>query len=558
MIKVRKSLLISLFCCFSLLCSLAVISFIENTKLLKANAVYSEDIVMVNGASIRLDANRNGIRFATFIPDSYVNSEYFSNYEIGTLFIPKMYLLENESLEHNRTYQGKSPVSAKFDGNIGRLIVDDSFPGGRLFNTVLELTAHTDKAVALNGVIVARSYIKNRADNSITYLNAVERAPAFVAFKGIEAGEESDTLDSYVQHIFGEVINMSVGQAIEPSLVVGGLEDVAVTVSDIPPAESLVSGLAKNDELNEQGAGELELAKIEENQIVGVLEGITTVRLSVLGGKLTKTLTLVIANPQVVFYSSGYKPSGSFTIPIKNASKLEIESDSEKVDAVIPKTPLEKTIIEDSLYSESGGVVNLSKFDLLGSNVSVQGDYILTVTTFDNRVSYVPIYVRSAIDVDFEDDGNDLIGELIFLEGHFVNLNPALRVKVWSGTDENSGGWGYYYDIPKITSEGYGYFSINTEYILALSSANPSMDIKYVWTMAGNTERNVECGYNKEMKSGKWTTATIKVSLEYAKYTSLSRASIAQLTESDYNFEIKIPLSGSAHGIRLFKIYAGA
>ncbi len=161
------------------------------------------DFKMLDEASIKTDADRNGIRFMTFIGNDseQIKEEYWDTHEMGTLFIPKMAMNEGDELKVDGKYSGVSPVVSKFNGKLDNLVQSDDQPSGKIFNAVLDLSSYNTNANALNNKIVARTYIKDTQTDKITYLDAVEVSPALSAGLMIESGNTDQILIQYVDKV---------------------------------------------------------------------------------------------------------------------------------------------------------------------------------------------------------------------------------------------------------------------------------------------------------------------------------------------------------------------
>ncbi len=392
--KTLRTKRIALLLGLSLIC-LSLIAFLQFSQKQRAYAT-SSDFYMIEKASIRLE-ERHGIRFATFIGEDseQANKNYWQSHEMGTLFIPEKYLGDNE-LVLGGSYGGASPVVARFDGNVNNLKSDPAFEGGKLFNAVLELT-DIDCADAFNSEIVARTYVKDTITNEVSYLNAVTKSPAYVAGMEIEADVVDEILDSYVKYV--EIDNPSVfnvGAWVE----VDGLK---TNVKDIPVTYTIEKAPITTPGVYDGEAIDVELVRVLDNgKIEGLNEGDTTITVSALKGKISKSIPLTVSLPQVAFYSSNYTPTGIFTIRAKNVASVKF-NDSELT------------------FTYAGSVVTVNK-SVLGDKLRTEGDYAFTITTTDGAVSTVPVYVREADVVDWREP-SDKIGKLALLEGKITQLN---------------------------------------------------------------------------------------------------------------------------------------
>ncbi len=156
------------FCC--LVASLVLFHYSNKQKVVTVEAATSysaTDFKMLDKGSVRKEPDRNAIRFATFIGNAseQANATYWDGYEMGTLFIPASAMDDEQELTVDGVYSGISPVVALFDGNIEQL-ANLGYGDGKFFISILELSSFSDENI-LNGYVVARTYVKNKATNEV-------------------------------------------------------------------------------------------------------------------------------------------------------------------------------------------------------------------------------------------------------------------------------------------------------------------------------------------------------------------------------------------------------
>ncbi len=349
MAKKRICIILSAIVCF---CMGAVALMHITTGTVDASAAVagfsSTDFKMLDKGSVRKNAEQNGIRFATFIGDNaaQADAEYWDSYEMGTLFIPKKAMAEGQELTIDGTYSGVKPITAVFDGNVNNLTTDNTYTGGKLFNAVLELTDFTANATALNGSIVARTYVKNKSTNQVAYLDAVERAPAYVAAKALDAGEEdtNGVLTTYVSKL---------------------------TVKGIFTSKNLVNNenLPLEWTTNVDGLGlnySTDLGEIIGNQYIPTQDkGIATITATVAGGKIKKTFKVAIFNSSVKLNRQYYAEKDANEIEITDGVTVHRNSTTEMVDFDVMKLGSiiynGKTLLEGYDYVKGTNSVSIEK-----------------------------------------------------------------------------------------------------------------------------------------------------------------------------------------------------
>ncbi len=434
------------------------------------------DFKMIDKASVRLDAEKNGIRFATFIGDESAEASYdfVNDYELGTLFMPKS-LLGEESLELDKDYEGKLPSVAVFDGNVDNLTTDLTYTGGKLFNAVINLTNYTDVEAALNGVMVARTYIKDLATSQVTYLEAVEKAPAYVAAIAID-NEEDDftgTLTSYVQHV--EIVapaNFNLGAWGE------AVEGPKTNVEGIPVVYAFSQGKPTQAGLFGGSMLETDLAKVTaDNKLEGLGEGDCELTVSAAGGEIVAAVPVTVSFPQVAWFGGEFSPAENyFTIRAKNVASIKFGDQT--IDA--SKWTYTETVDHtDSSYNAERKwapheyIIKVKKSDLLGDKITVAGDYAVTIVTNDGFEFDIPVYVRKPLGFTANTDtSNHADIKLMVLEGRLSQFNLA-----GAYFNESNG-----LVIPMLGSN-YGRFNFNSEYVYAFFGVYTTAEkIEFKWS----------------------------------------------------------------------------
>ncbi len=454
MIKKRLCIMLSAIACICM----GLVAFIQlsqvNVDTSAAVSGYSvTDFKMLDKGSVRKNLDQNGIRFATFIGDESAQAAegYWDSYEMGTLFIPKIAMQGNQELTIDGQYSGLSPIIAKFDGDVSRLQQDSTYTGGKLFNAVLELTEFTSEK-ALNGAIVARTYIKNKTTQEVTYCPAVQRAPAAVAATALDAGEEdtNGTLSAYVSNVaIGEVEN----------------QNILVDVNYILNTSVNVDGLSLKY-TSDKGT-------ISGNQFVPDSSGgLATVTVSTAGGKISKTFKIAMLKHEELarqYYAekdANEIVNGSTTIH-RNENSEYMSFNVCNVDKI---TYNGKLLLEDYDYvlNKNTNTVDIEKATL------VAGTRVSNVLKFESAKSgNVSINVKTAMGLDL-----DLPSSVTYNSTKRFDLYSYYSVRdpeVTVDSDGNLGGTLDTYDSgidfydSKYISE---YYDAGMEYLLGQSAAS--------------------------------------------------------------------------------------
>ncbi len=279
MAKRRICVILSLIACICI-GAVALLQFTPNNVSVSAVEYSTSDFKMFDKASVRKET-RNGIRFSTFIGNASAQAAegYWDSYEMATLFIPKDKMTAGQELVVGGTYSGVSPVEAKFDGDTSKLDTIDGYANGKFFNAVLELSDY-DSADAFNGAIVARTYIKNKSTNAISYLDAVEKAPAYVASKALDDAEDDTNgmLSKYTEYI------QISGENVSENLT--AYDEVELT------AVTNVDGLEPNYSAD--------LGTFYGDYYFANEAGYATVTASVAGGRYSKTVNYAVFGAQTL------------------------------------------------------------------------------------------------------------------------------------------------------------------------------------------------------------------------------------------------------------------
>ncbi len=463
--------------CFGMM---ALLTFTPAEASAAVEGYTTTDFKMLDKGSIRKNADSNGIRFATFIGEESAQASYDfeTEYELGTLFLPKAAMEAGDELTIDGTYKnGVKAIAAVFDGDMTNLTSDGTYTDGKLFNAVLELSDFTGNANALNGKIVARTYVKKLADGSISYCDAVERAPAYVAAMAIEASEEdtNNTLSTYVQHVeivAPDVINVGSWGALSTWGQATKL-DLATNVEGINVTYAAKKGLISTPGAYAGSAVQVDLIKLYDadedgavNDIIGLNEGDCFVTAKFAGK--TQDIPVTVSLPQVAFFGKTYVPSGNFTIRAANVATVKYEGatlvagtdytyDADSKTLVIAKS---KIFPSYTPYTD-----NVTSW---GSEANVAAvDKKVEITTTGGAVSTVEVYARQVAKIAFFESGNysynaSKIKELVFLDAKITDynigdlaLNPG-KINAARGA----------LSIGRISdSVAIGYINLNSDYV---------------------------------------------------------------------------------------------
>ncbi len=493
--------------CFGMM---ALLTFTPAEASAAVEGYATTDFKMLDKGSIRKNADSNGIRFATFIGEEseQVSYDFENEYELGTLFLPKAAMEAGDELTIDGTYKnGVKAIAAVFDGNMDNLTTDETYTGGLLFNAVLELSDFTGNANALNGKIVARTYVKKIADGSVSYCDAVERAPAYVAAMALGANEEdtNETLSSYVQYVevdAPDVINVGSWYALNkwgegtalPTLNVEGLEvEYSAETGNITTAQAYGGTPVPVD-----------LIKIEGGKMYGLNEGDTRLVLSAANGAITKYVNVTISLPQVTFVGNSFTPDTSAIFTVRAADVATVKYNGE---LLVKDT--------DYTYDATSKIITIKKHDVidystltLTANADCNGtgtataafkqDNVLEITTNGGAVSTVPVYVRQATRVDWANMTGNNINELVLLEGRMQQFNIGdLRT-------ETVNKYGHLFVARTGGADVLFYVNINSEFVRSFkditTSKYPNMWFK--WTVDGNFTGERTVGYIDRIEDG--------------------------------------------------------
>ncbi len=384
-----------------------------DVKASAAEGYTSATFKMLDKGSIRKDSESHGIRFATFIGDSseQASASYWENHEMGTLFIPKA-ALGTDELTIDGVYNGASPAVAKFDGNVDNLATNANYEGGKLFNAVLNLSEiNVDAALYLNNKIVARTYVQEKGNtdpSKVTYLDAVERAPAYVAVMAMEANEAHSTLSTYVSEI-----------------EVSGVEDgynVAANGEITFNATTNVEGV--------EVTYTADAGTVTDNKYTALAEeGVSTVEVKIAGGKVSKkTISVSVLGNKHTFYNSYYTPEDSFSYTAYNVSEVKMNGGalakkywSQDGDTVtVKKAAITATAQKDNTltFVSAGGdvtvdakayVAEMTSFNEGQLGVEVLGDLngnaaSITADTTAGTVNFKAASTEKRLFVNFNED----------------------------------------------------------------------------------------------------------------------------------------------------------
>ncbi len=428
--KTLKSKLCVILSVFAILCfGLVAVMQLAPTKVSAAVDGYSTtDFKMLDKGSVRKDLEHNGLRFATFIGDESAEAGYdfVNDYELGTLFLPKS-ALGSADLTIDGTYlNGVQAVAAVFDGDTTKLTTDATYTGGKLFNAVIELTEFTNEANAMNGKIVARTYVKNKTTNEVAYLDAVERSAAYVAALALDAEEDDTdgTLSSYVQYVeIDAPANFNLGAWGE------AVEGPKTNVEGIPVTYSVSQGYPTQTGLFGGSMLKTDLAKItDDGKIEGLGEGDCELTVSAAGGIKTATVPMTVSFPQVAWYGGEFNGADNyFTIKCKNVASVKVgEQIIDPAKWTYTATVDHTVYTLDSQYMPLEYNLSIKKSDVLGSNINVQGDYAITLVDNEGIPFDIPVYVREAVELKPNSDtSNNANIKLMFLDARLAQFNLA-------------------------------------------------------------------------------------------------------------------------------------
>ncbi len=341
-------------------------------------------VQMLNKGSIRMDATRHGIRFATFIGnDVDLASTYGENYKIGTLFIPEGILdaaeKTVEDLEADASFviggEEYFPAKAITDGATATLTTDPNYEGGQLFCAVLDLSdLDMTEADFLNTKIVARTFIQKNDGSYVYNFGSAERSPAGVAATMLDSyavsgeSDDSGTLVTYVDKLYftntRNQINVEIGQ------------DVAGPVpcaDDVPFTYEIgKSKVYRTDKVANCGDNTVRvLAQQNGDKIQGLRQGRTEMKATAAGGLVESINTIVnVSEPMVTFNAPNYTPEGNFVFACAPGT-LSFEGE---------------TLVEDTDYTRSEGYIVLPKEKIV-DNMTAAGTYELTVTVTEHEVA---------------------------------------------------------------------------------------------------------------------------------------------------------------------------
>ncbi len=448
------------------------------------------DFKMLDKGSVRKDLAQNGLRFATFIGDDSAEAGYdfVNDYELGTLFLPKAAIEGDAQLTIEGTYKnGVQAVAAVFDGDLSKLTTDATYTGGKLFNAVIELTDFTNEAKAMNGEIVARTYVKNKTTNEVAYLDAVERSAAYVAALALGAEEDDaeGTLASYVQYIDVDapsVINIGSWYALNkwgegtalPTINVEGLE----------VEYSAETGLISTPQVYGGTPVPVDLIKIDGGKMYGLNEGDTRLVLSIANGAITKYVNVTISLPQVAFLGNATKPRADAIFTIRAADVASVKFENEVLvkdtdytyDATNKIITVKKNDVIDFNSLQLTPDANCKTDALTGNGAAF--DYNFEITTTSGVVSKVPVYVRQATRIHW-DTGADKIKELMFLDARMQQFNIGSL-----STQKLSNGKTYVFVERVGGGPANGYVNFNSELLAAqfdlyAGTADPMMNYHF-------------------------------------------------------------------------------
>ncbi len=261
----------------------------ETVAVAAAETYSATDVKLIDGASIRLDKDMNGIRFGVYIGNE-ATKPYSATMKLGVLIIPEACLADGEELKYGvATSKGYNAKVVEFDGVEERLATGEGdYANGKLFNAVLNLT---DKgANYINNKYVARAYVLNTETGEVDHYvgDQISRAPAFVAAEA----REVDTVDT-------------------ENVLLDYLQYVEITANDVNVKKG---DNYKNASTNVEGI------KISYS---GIVEG--TVTASVGKGAVTKEFGVAELQDQRTFYSSFYTPDDDFKFAAYDVNEVQLD-----------------------------------------------------------------------------------------------------------------------------------------------------------------------------------------------------------------------------------------
>ncbi len=259
------------------------------TVVVAAEEEYSAtDVKLIDGASIRLDSELNGIRFGVYIGDE-APAPYSATKKLGVLIIPEACLAADDKLEYGEeTSKGYHAKAVEFDGEEERLAEGaGEYANGKLFNAVLNLTGKGENYI--NNKYVARAYVRDTETGGVSYLGEqISRAPAFVAAEALDVNtaDPEKVLADYLQY-------------------------VTLTANDV--------NMKKGGEIPKAASTNVEDIKIAYSEVV---EG--KVIASVAGGTLVKEFSVAVFDDQHTFKNEYYTPDGAFKFDAYEVNEVKL------------------------------------------------------------------------------------------------------------------------------------------------------------------------------------------------------------------------------------------
>ncbi len=378
MIKKKLCIMLSIIACFCM-GAMALMQFLPKTETVSAAvAGYGvNDFKMIDKAQVRVK-ERSGIRFLTFIGNDHealTEEGYWDTHEMGTLFIPKQFMRDSDELVIGGTYSGKRPSTAKFNGDVSKLVEDSLgiYTDGRLFQAVISLDGVTAES-AFNGAMVARTYIKDKTTGKVEYLDVAVKAPAYVASKELDAhvaGEVSYSddqlaiLDSYVSH--AKISGVNADFNVESGV---GVDFTASTN---------VYGLSVNYALDK--------GSLDNGVITGVSNDVVSVTASIAGGRnenTLKTFNVAVAGKTLLerkYYA--LEDENTFSSAVRNENSEIISFKAFDVTGVYYNG---KALTENVDYS----IDNATNSVVIEKALLVGNDYVsnITITSGVGDVSF--------------------------------------------------------------------------------------------------------------------------------------------------------------------------
>ncbi len=370
-------------------------------------------------ASVR-KTTPHGIRFRTVIGNSTLSS-WGDNYTLGTLIIPEdIYLAANRELttdfSYNDSFTTYVPSVAEFSGNPDDYRTDAEYPNCKLFNAVLDLTRFTQNNTDFfDRKLVARTFV---TINGTTHYadNVSIRSAAYVAAASLDIKDE-DTDGIYTKYVSSlKKVELSKETL---NVTVGGLADLtaAVTPADVYPVTYTV-----NDGVS-----------FEDGKVKGKTSGMTSITVSVAGGKVTDTVNVSVVGHEGLermYYQSSGTDADYMTFNAYDVDDVKYNGKSLKAEEDYTKNGTEVVVNKSVLYSSAKRVNDLTLCSKTSGDVTANISMYYATTgmpknmdysSSDGFYDYFSYYsVRDNIVVEKGDVTGELTGDNAHYNGYYT------------------------------------------------------------------------------------------------------------------------------------------